>query len=74
MIVSIDKEESQIWPTHGIKVIFNGEIQKRCFYADDEKGIIKRYIEDKNKKLQSGCFSISGDTEELKGDVQIINE
>lgn len=43
MIVSVDKNESQIWPVHGVRVRLNGEVQKHCTYANEELGYIIVY-------------------------------
>lgn len=74
MIVSIDKEESQICPVYDIKVVFNGKIQTKCVYADDENAFIDRYSVDYKGDIHYLPYLYSGTIIERRfGNVQILH-
>lgn len=75
MKLSVD---DQIGPSDGCRrvcnsaiVRLNGLTQKRCVYANEERGIVVRYKEE-NGKFVINKDKNSVELEVIKGDVQII--
>ena len=54
---------------YNAKVYLNGKKQTQCIMADDEKGIIERYITDKSGNILSINFEAR--TETVSGEVRI---
>ena len=54
---------------YNAKVYLNGKQQTQCIMADDEKGIIQRYITDKSGKVLS--VGLEARTETVSGQVRI---
>ena len=70
MRVSADKNDPGYNPSaFGTEVYLNGEKLRNCVTADDKKGIVIVYAEDKDGQLISDGDDIK--TEELRGEVKL---
>ena len=54
---------------YNAKVYLNGNQQTQCIMADDEKGIIQRYVTDKSGNVLS--VGLEARTETVSGEVRI---
>ena len=71
MKVSINRDESNIWPTDRVVIRLNGMNQPLCLFADDKKGMITRYRTDSNGKLITNLCETQ--IEDVYGDVEILH-
>lgn len=71
MRISIDKNDPGYnFTALGTEVYLNGKKQNNCITADDKKGIVIVYAEDKEGKLILEGHDIK--TEELHGEVKLV--
>lgn len=72
MIVSVDKDESQIWPPYNVKVLLNGEQLKTCLYADDEQGYAIIHVKDPDGNYVLTTAGDDVEQRKLYGDIKIL--